>query len=96
MYPGKVSKIDEETIASAATIAPKKDLIRLTGTTGVDTISLPATGGFGCVIMIYTPDGAVTFSTTGNVAIATTTTTNRLTIFAYSKSQAKWIPGAIS
>lgn len=95
MIPGLTSKISEDTLASAATIYPKTDLVNLTGSTAVATIVPPYTGFSG--ILILTPkDGTLGLLTTGNIAIAVTMALNRATVLIYSKKNAVWYPGAIS
>ncbi|HLG97162.1 MAG TPA: hypothetical protein VKX49_12690 [Bryobacteraceae bacterium] len=58
-------------IASAATIAPTTPVVHVTGTTTINTITVPS--GFpkgGTLILI--PDGLWSTGTSGNIAIATT------------------------
>ena len=99
MIPGQISKISEQIVASATTIAPTADLLLVSGTTNVATITAPQhTGGAsGCVIFIVATDAAgFATVTTGNIALAVSLTTGKVTAFVYSPSQAKWYPGAIS
>lgn len=65
-----------ETVASAATIAPTKGLVHVTGTTTVSTITAPYTGFVGCLKLIA--DNVAGFATTtgGNIAAASTVTQN--------------------
>lgn len=91
-------KLSESTLVTASTIGPvTSDVLILTGTTTVNTIVPPqVSGGQTDVgLFIVTTGGAVTFGTTGNIAVATTTVQNRITFFVYSSSQAKWFPGPI-
>lgn len=97
MIPGYGStKMKEEVVASATTITVKGDLIRLTGTTAVATISSPMdVGRDGLLIFIYTPDAGVTINAAGNVAVSQTLVTNRLYAYVFSNIAAKWIPHGV-
>lgn len=98
MIPGYgSSKLREDIVASAATIIVKGDLIRLTGTTQVDTILSPLMNGksVGLLIFVYTPDAGVTISAAGNVAVSQALVTNRLYTYAWSGNAAKWIPHGV-
>ena len=95
MYPGRSTRLSEETLASAATIAPKADLVKLTGNTTIATITPPFIGFSG--ILCLAPTGAaVSTTTTGNIAAAVAMAQNRVTVLVYSKLDDKWYPGAIS
>lgn len=96
MIPGIQSRLSESVVASTTTIKAKTDIIRLTGTTTIATITAPSQGGFGTVLFVVTVDGAVATVTTGNISRAVTMTTNAVTVFVYSFGTAKWYPGAIS
>lgn len=97
MIPGYgSSRLREEIIASAATITVKSDLVRLTGSTQVDTILSPLlVGRDGLLIFIYASDGAVTISAAGNVAVSQSLAQNRLYTYAFSTVAAKWIPHGV-
>lgn len=97
MIPGYgASRIREEAVASAATITVKADLIRLTGSTQVDTILTPLNvGRDGVLVFIYASDGAVTISAAGNVAVSQSLAQNRLYAYAFSTIAAKWIPHGV-
>jgi len=95
MIPGSTTKVSEGTLASAATIYPKTDVVFLTGTTGVSSIVPAYGGGFGGMLMVVSVDGAVAFSTGGNIAKAATTVQNQVLVFLYSKARALWYPGAL-
>lgn len=95
MFPGITTKISVSTVASAATIEAKSDLVRLTGTTQVDTIK-PNFGGF-CGILHVTPvDGNVVVSASGNVLVGATIAQNRVCTLVYDEISDKWRIGAIS
>lgn len=92
MFPGSQSKITEENVASATTITVKSDLIRLTGSTQVETILSPLLLSVkgGVVIMVVAVDGAVVLGTSGNILVGVTLTQNRLYVLAYSNIVDKW------
>jgi hypothetical protein len=96
MFPGLTTKISEEELASDTTIAPTKDLVRLTGSTAIGTIRPQFGGGFSGILIIVPVDGSVATVTTGNIAVAVTMALNRSTVLVYSKETGTWYPGAIS
>jgi hypothetical protein len=96
MFPGLTTKISEEVLASAATINPTKDLVRLTGSTAIATINPNFGGGFSGILVLVPNDGTLGLLTTGNIAIAVTMPLNRATVLVYSKAANVWYPGAIS
>ena len=97
MIPGSTTKLSEETLASALTIYPSKDLVILTGTTAVATIAPRFGGGFSGILFIVPTNAAgVATTTADNIAVAVTMPQFRPTVFVWSKSQAKWYPGPIS
>ena len=96
MIPGITTKISEELITTAATIKPKTDLVRLTGTTSIATIVPSFGGGFSGILVIVPTGGAVATLTTGNISLAVTMPDMRATVLVYSKKTGTWYPGAIS
>lgn len=95
MFPGITTRASETTIASAATIRPKADIVFLTGSTAVATIDPPYGGSPGVIILVPT-DGTLGLLTTGNIALAVTMTQNMGCFCVYSYKNNKWYPGAIS
>lgn len=95
MYPGAFSKLGESTLASATTISPKTDLVRITGTTEIVNIAEPPTGGFSTVLFVI-PVGIFTWTAAGNIGLAGTAVVGKLIVFAFSKSQRKWYPSVIA
>ena len=89
MFPGTTSKISESVVASAATIQAKSDLVRVTGSTQVNTI-VPAFGGFSGVIWLVPTDGTLVLGTSGNILIGITAAQNRAVCLVFSKLAAKW------
>lgn len=96
MFAGLNSKLSQETVASAASITVRRDIVRLTGSTSVATIKPQFGGGFSGAIFVVPVDGAVATLTTGNIAVAVTMPQNRVTLLVYSKQDSLWYPGAIS
>ena len=97
MIPGfGSSRLKEDVVASATSITLKGDLIRLTGTTQVDSMFSPVNvGRDGLLVFIYTPDAGVTISAAGNVAVSQALVTNRLYAYAFSNIAGKWIPHGV-
>jgi len=95
MIPGITTKLSEGVVASAATIAPRTDIAFVTGTVGVSNIMGQFGGGFSGILFVVTVDGAVVFSTGGNIAKAVTTVQNQVLVFIFSKARGLWYPGAL-
>lgn len=89
MIPGTVSKVSESTVASAASINALSDVVKVTGTTTIDTI-LPHTGGFGQFLVLIPVDGTVTLSTAGNILIGIAAVINRAVFMVFLRSTGKW------
>lgn len=96
MLPGSTTKLSEGVLASAATIYPKTDLVRLTGSTDIATINPDFGGGFSGILVLVPTDGTLGLLTTGNISVAVTMAQNRATVLVYSKAANTWYPGAIS
>lgn len=98
MIPGYgASKIRVETVATTTAITVQGDLIRLTGSTQVDTITCPnMLGRDGVLIMVTPVDGNVVVGTTGNVLVGQTLVENRLYLMAYAAQAAKWYIHAVA
>lgn len=93
MIPGYGStRLKEEVVASAASITVKGDMVRITGTTGVNNIFSPLmVGRDSNLIFVYTPDAGVALGTTGNIAVGQTLATNRLYALVFSHIAGKWL-----
>ena len=92
MIPGNGStRLSEVTAASAATVGPvKADVLKLTGTTQVDTI-LPGLGkGFNQHLILIPVSGSIILSTAGNILVGITAVINRSVYLYYSKLTDKW------
>jgi uncharacterized membrane protein len=96
MIPGLTSKLSEAVVASAAIIDANTDVIRLTGTTSIATITPSFGGGFSGILILIPTAGAVNLLNTGNIATAVTVANGIATILIYSKVAGKWYPGALS
>jgi hypothetical protein len=83
------------TIASAATIAPTKQITFISGTTAVVTITAatPISAGGGTITLI--PTGAFTWTTAGNIAVAGTAVVSRALTMTYDATTTKWYPSYV-
>jgi len=93
MIPGSTSKTSESTVASAGTIYAKSDVVKVTGTTQVNTIVPNFGGGFGGFLILVATDGAVTLGTSGNILVGISATQNRAVFMVYVRSLGKWVIG---
>jgi len=84
-----------EVIARAGTIAPKTDLVRITGSGAVSTITRPGRG-VGPITILSTDAVAPTWDVAGNIAVAGTFTRYKLFTFIYDPTTSKWYPSATS
>ena len=81
-------------IASANTISPVDNTLRITGNTTIKTINLPCPGFTG-IMWIYNTDASTgTWDTTGNIALAGTFTRFKLFGFMYDAGVSKWYPAS--
>jgi hypothetical protein len=80
------------TIASATTIAPTQQIVFVSGTTAIATITPPApiASGGGRITLI--PTGAFTTTTAGNIALASTAVVNKTLTMTYDTTTTKWYP----
>ncbi len=83
------------TIASAATIAPTKQITFISGTAAVVTITAPTpiSDGGGTITLI--PTGAFTWTTAGNIALAGTAVVSRVLTMTFDVTTAKWYPSYV-
>jgi uncharacterized membrane protein len=96
MIPGTTTKLSESTLASAATLDPKTDLVRVTGTTSIANITPHFGGGFSGILFLVPVSGNVATTTTGNIGVAVTMLQNKVTVLVYSKTDDKWYTHALS
>jgi hypothetical protein len=90
MIPGTTSKLSESTVASAATIDAKTDIVIVTGTTQINTINPYFGGGFSGFLVLIPNAGSVILGTSGNILIGITAVINRAVFLVYCKSSGKW------
>lgn len=86
-------------IASATTIAPTSDIVHITGTTTIQTITAPSTfastGNGGCVKLIF--DAVAPWNALGNIAVGgTPTTAGTFVDFCYDNATSLWYPSRTS
>ena len=83
------------TIASAATIAPTTQIVIISGTAAVVTITAPApiSAGGGTITLI--PTGAFTWTTAGNIAVLGTAVVSRALTMTYDVTTTKWYPSYV-
>lgn len=80
------------TIASAGTIAPTTQIVFISGTTTISTITPPSPISLGGGSIILIPTGLWATDTAGNIALATTTVVSRALHMTYDVTTAKWYP----
>lgn len=91
MIPGMTSKLSESTLASAATISPKTDVVLVTGSTAINNIVPSFGGGFGGFVILIPTAGAVTLGTSGNILVGLAMAQNRAVMLVFVRSLGKWI-----
>ena len=91
MIPGLTSKLSESTVASAASITAKSDIVLVTGTTQVNTILPNFGGGFSGFLVLVPTAGSVILGTSGNILVGITAVINRAVFLVYVKSLGKWV-----
>lgn len=90
MIPGLQTRMSEEVVASAATINVQSDIVRVTGSTQINTINPMIGTGFNIFLVLIPVDGAVTLGTTGNISSGIAMTQNRAVFLVYDKITGKW------
>lgn len=99
MFPGLTSKLSEENIALATTIAPASDVVHVTSTASTTAVATiyPPYGGFSGLLFVHNSSGNnITTVTTGNILTAVTIGDNALVVFVYSASLGKFVVGALA
>jgi uncharacterized membrane protein len=90
MIPGTTSKLSESTVASAATINAKTDIVHVTGSVAINTI-LPNFGGGFSGLLILNSLAGVALGTSGNINVGVTVVANRPIWLVYSRALGKWL-----
>jgi hypothetical protein len=90
MIPGTTTKLSESTVASAASIDAKTDIVLVTGTTQVNTIRPNFGGGFSGFLVLVPQGATLVLGTSGNILVGITAVINRPVFMVYIKSLAKW------
>jgi hypothetical protein len=91
MIPGTTSKLSESTLASAATISPKTDVVLVTGAVQINTIVPSFGGGFGGFVILIPTAGAITLGTSGNILVGLAAAQNRALMLVFVRSLQKWV-----
>lgn len=91
MIPGTTSKFTETTVASAASIDCKSDIVKVTGSTQINTINPYFGGGFSGFCCLIPTDGAITLGTSGNILVGIAAAQNRGVWMTYVRSLGKWV-----
>lgn len=89
MIPGQQSKLSDSVVASADVITVKSDMVRVTGSTAINTILSPLQGS-GMMVILIPVDGSITIGTSGNILIGITSVINRAVWLVWNKTTAKW------
>jgi hypothetical protein len=87
-------------VASAAgAILPSGPLFHVTGTAAVTGFTIPvgcAATAVGTCSFTIIPDGAFTWTTAGNIALAGTAVVNKALTFLWDAKNSKWVPNYIA
>jgi hypothetical protein len=94
-FRGGVLILRGAAIASAGTIAPTANVHHVTGTTAINTITVPSGFGDGQQITLI-PDALWTWTTAGNIALAGSAVVGKAVIFTYDATAAKWYPSVVA
>jgi len=80
------------TIASATTIAPTTQIVFISGTAAIDTITPPSPISLGGGQITLIPTDIFTTTTAGNIALASTAVVSKALIMTYDVTTTKWYP----
>jgi hypothetical protein len=83
------------TVPSGSTITPLKAITFISGTTVVNTISVPSNMLFTGGTITLIPTGAFTWTTAGNIALAGTAVVSKALIMTYDYGTGKWYPSYV-
>jgi hypothetical protein len=87
---GYIQQSPQAAVASAAIITPTGSLFHVTGSMAIETIKTPWQGFSGRITII--PDGAFTWTSTGNIAVSGTALVSKAITFTFDWSTRKWYP----
>jgi hypothetical protein len=91
MIPGRQTRLTTDVVASADSIIVKTDVVRVTGSTTINTITAPLMLDRDGVFLVLIPvDGSVALGTGGNILIGITAVINRAVFLVYSATTGKW------
>ena len=90
MIPGLQTRLSEEVVASAASINVQSDVVRITGSTQINTINPMITVGFNVFLVLIPVDGSIILGTSGNILIGITAVINRAVFMVFDKITGKW------
>ena len=90
-FGGTVSKLSESTVATAALITVKSDIVFLTGAVAIANIA-PGWSGFCQKVTLIPLAAGATLTAAGNIATAVALVQNRAQTLYFSKVQNKWYP----
>lgn len=91
MIPGSISKMTDSVVPSASAITAKTDVVRVTGTTTVNTINPGLGTAQGQFLVLIPVDGSVTLGTSGNILVGITAVQNRAVFLVFNKALGKWL-----
>lgn len=91
MIPGTMSKLSESIVASADSITVRTDVVRITGSTTINTILTPEQGWpTGSMVILIPTAGSVALGTSGNILVGITMAQNRAVWLVWNKGAGKW------
>lgn len=98
MYPGITTRLTYRTVASATTLDADKDVLVLTGTTAIATLTPKSMNksNQAQILFIIPTGGAVATTTAGNIAVVQSMGNNLVTCLVWIPSLSKWYPHALA
>jgi hypothetical protein len=91
--PSSIKGITGAVASAAGAVTPSGPLFRITGTNAITGFNIPT--GFAGGSFSVIPQGAFTWTSAGNIAIAGTAVVNRMITFTWDDSVGKWIPSYV-
>lgn len=93
---GSVGRPKITVVASTTTIPVTSEIMRITGTTAIQTITPPHPYFNGPIYLLNTDSSVGTIGTSGNVAVGVTLTRYHLFTLVYDPAVSKWYPSTVS